>query len=128
SIAGVFDRCHRRGNFAQISQEDLPPFSFLTYAFSPVEIDRKLSADGLKAEPELLHDFRIRRHGFLGFTCEGDPHARHVYHHRNRTNRELPSRLRQTISSPIRGGHGLRSEEHTSELQSRVDLVCRLLL
>src|SRR5438105_9553167 len=24
--------------------------------------------------------------------------------------------------------HGLRSEEHTSELQSRVDLVCRLLL
>src|SRR5207247_6394724 len=26
------------------------------------------------------------------------------------------------------GGHDLRSEEHTSELQSRVDLVCRLLL
>src|SRR6266849_8939580 len=25
-------------------------------------------------------------------------------------------------------GHALRSEEHTSELQSRVDLVCRLLL
>src|SRR5438105_6051826 len=24
--------------------------------------------------------------------------------------------------------HGRRSEEHTSELQSRVDLVCRLLL
>src|SRR2546428_5150114 len=24
--------------------------------------------------------------------------------------------------------HGLRSEEHTSELQSRSDLVCRLLL
>src|SRR5438105_11698275 len=24
--------------------------------------------------------------------------------------------------------HGCRSEEHTSELQSRVDLVCRLLL
>src|SRR5438105_5422810 len=24
--------------------------------------------------------------------------------------------------------HGARSEEHTSELQSRVDLVCRLLL
>src|SRR5699024_8057199 len=27
-----------------------------------------------------------------------------------------------------RGGRGLRSEEHTSELQSRFDLVCRLLL
>src|SRR5699024_12109922 len=26
------------------------------------------------------------------------------------------------------GFHGLRSEEHTSELQSRFDLVCRLLL
>src|SRR5437868_11277591 len=25
-------------------------------------------------------------------------------------------------------GNGLRSEEHTSELQSRFDLVCRLLL
>src|SRR2546429_1213267 len=27
-----------------------------------------------------------------------------------------------------RGGQGLRSEEHTSELQSRLHLVCRLLL
>src|SRR2546428_1167793 len=27
-----------------------------------------------------------------------------------------------------RGDHGVRSEEHTSELQSRSDLVCRLLL
>src|SRR5690606_41972976 len=27
-----------------------------------------------------------------------------------------------------RGLHGLRSEEHTSELQSRENLVCRLLL
>src|SRR2546428_4503138 len=26
------------------------------------------------------------------------------------------------------GGEGVRSEEHTSELQSRSDLVCRLLL
>src|SRR5699024_12725927 len=28
----------------------------------------------------------------------------------------------------VRPGHLLRSEEHTSELQSRFDLVCRLLL
>src|SRR5438105_10599760 len=34
-----------------------------------------------------------------------------------------PSRRRRNISS-----FGARSEEHTSELQSRVDLVCRLLL
>src|SRR5207247_9353539 len=30
--------------------------------------------------------------------------------------------------TPWRGGEDSRSEEHTSELQSRVDLVCRLLL
>src|SRR5207249_11486432 len=85
-----------------------PPCATL---FPYTTLFRSLSADGLKPEPEILHDFRIRRHGFFGFTCERDPHARHVYHHRNRTNRDLP-----------------RSEEHTSELQSRFDLVCRLLL
>src|SRR5438105_10943453 len=31
-------------------------------------------------------------------------------------------------SFPQRDRRGMRSEEHTSELQSRVDLVCRLLL
>src|SRR5206468_11458428 len=30
--------------------------------------------------------------------------------------------------APGRAGHRQRSEEHTSELQSRSDLVCRLLL
>src|SRR5690348_17494324 len=30
--------------------------------------------------------------------------------------------------TPGRAGHGARSEEHTSELQSPVHLVCRLLL
>src|SRR2546428_10365174 len=36
-----------------------------------------------------------------------------------------------SCSSEVRGGRGpgeVRSEEHTSELQSRSDLVCRLLL
>src|SRR5207247_2653815 len=33
---------------------------------------------------------------------------------------------RRPSEGPLR--HGTRSEEHTSELQSRVDLVCRLLL
>src|SRR5688500_20111386 len=28
----------------------------------------------------------------------------------------------------VRGDHGIRSEEHTSELQSPCNLVCRLLL
>src|SRR6266536_2613453 len=33
-----------------------------------------------------------------------------------------------TITVSLRSSSDLRSEEHTSELQSRVDLVCRLLL
>src|SRR5207247_10811246 len=43
------------------------------------------------------------------------------------------SRMPSTTSSPerssvLRTAFAKRSEEHTSELQSRVDLVCRLLL
>src|SRR5207249_11063558 len=34
---------------------------------------------------------------------------------------------RQTDSAGVRRDNGARSEEHTSELQSRFDLVCRLL-
>src|SRR3712207_7921895 len=36
------------------------------------------------------------------------------------------ARLRRR--APARGAHAVRSEEHTSELQSRQYLVCRLLL
>src|SRR5690349_23816065 len=40
-----------------------------------------------------------------------------------------PSRdERHQSIDPYADGHRLRSEEHTSELQSRRDLVCRLLL
>src|SRR2546422_5539593 len=37
-------------------------------------------------------------------------------------------RVRQDRGAGGRRGLGLRSEEHTSELQSRLHLVCRLLL
>src|SRR5690349_22551376 len=37
-------------------------------------------------------------------------------------------RDRQRLRAPPIGWRGERSEEHTSELQSRRDLVCRLLL
>src|SRR2546422_3412519 len=40
--------------------------------------------------------------------------------------RQLEGRLHQSIREV--GGRRLRSEEHTSELQSRLHLVCRLLL
>src|SRR5690349_24127018 len=49
--------------------------------------------------------------------------------------RHLPARARpEPVGRPEaadqlrEGGAGARSEEHTSELQSRRDLVCRLLL
>src|SRR5438034_8402732 len=44
--------------------------------------------------------------------------------HREHHPRPLPSFLTGTRYP----GHGVRSEEHTSELQSHSDLVCRLLL
>src|SRR5207247_10927145 len=44
---------------------------------------------------------------------------------------ELEAKVPDRVVEPLRDGVALRhdrSEEHTSELQSRVDLVCRLLL
>src|ERR1039457_6718371 len=41
--------------------------------------------------------------------------------------REGPFRLREVVQ-PFQQQHGDRSEEHTSELQSPCNLVCRLLL
>src|SRR3712207_8674127 len=46
--------------------------------------------------------------------------------HRVRDPRHHPSS--PSSLSPLRGQRPLRSEEHTSELQSRQYLVCRLLL
>src|SRR5690606_39925574 len=40
----------------------------------------------------------------------------------------LVTLLKQAASSPASLAQSLRSEEHTSELQSRENLVCRLLL
>src|SRR5437660_5275271 len=45
--------------------------------------------------------------------------------HRGADTARLPARRVQRLLS---AGGGLRSEEHTSELQSRGHLVCRLLL
>src|SRR5207247_11053128 len=50
---------------------------------------------------------------------------------KNSTSRSLQDTIRDAARSPSAGGRSgavIRSEEHTSELQSRVDLVCRLLL
>src|SRR5437773_9515611 len=51
----------------------------------------------------------------------------------NKAAREMLTRISAMLPISTRGMwvgtfHGLRSEEHTSELQSHHDLVCRLLL
>src|SRR2546427_8660764 len=45
-----------------------------------------------------------------------------------RTSRESRPPPRNATTSPARGIRAKRSEEHTSELQSQSNLVCRLLL
>src|SRR5437660_7934796 len=52
--------------------------------------------------------------------------ARRAAQHRDRSRAAPPSRLERSARARPRAGH--RSEEHTSELQSRGQLVCRLLL
>src|SRR2546429_5498232 len=47
--------------------------------------------------------------------------------HRPQVTAFLDVHLEQ-IAHVVKRGRGLRSEEHTSELQSRLHLVCRLLL
>src|SRR5690242_21630047 len=47
---------------------------------------------------------------------------------RDRRGRPRRGRGRRWSRSPSRSGSRRRSEEHTSELQSHVNLVCRLLL
>src|SRR5690349_23004654 len=82
---------------------------------------------------------------FFFFYCYADHRDLHSFPTRRSSDLEIPSRCRcscarcSTISrvlkpfpaSAISGwcsAHAARSEEHTSELQSRRDLVCRLLL
>src|SRR5690242_21426171 len=66
---------------------------------------------------------QVRRHVF-----EPDPdHARYPSA-RHRRSLAAP-RAREPGAARLEArGHGGRSEEHTSELQSHVNLVCRLLL
>src|SRR5438034_5228703 len=53
---------------------------------------------------------------------DDEPRCRH---HRCHARRQARGRIRLQFQWPLRAG---RSEEHTSELQSHSDLVCRLLL
>src|SRR5690349_23007903 len=71
-----------------------------------------------------LHSFPTRRSSDLRLLLGDQPRGRlhdPVRHRRAR-------RPRRRRAPPDRVGGAARSEEHTSELQSRRDLVCRLLL
>src|SRR5436309_11526996 len=70
-----------------------------------------------------LHSFPTRRSSDLA--PSGRPVRREQHPSRPRRG---PHRRALYRKSPPRGGRVPRSEEHTSELQSRENLVCRLLL
>src|SRR5207302_6903885 len=53
--------------------------------------------------------------------------AKHLRHHPARPD-QIVAPVRTGAQHNVRGVEQLRSEEHTSELQSRENLVCRLLL
>src|SRR5207247_9172017 len=72
------------------------------------------------AGPGDVHSFPTRRSSDLGGAAPSPPVRDRLY-----------GRLRRRVGRPYPTGDEddrKRSEEHTSELQSRVDLVCRLLL
>src|SRR5699024_12121912 len=72
----------------------------------------------LPQQSELIF-YKAYPHAFLSYSWHtvfcGEPVLNHPEH--------LEVHVRQSHSS-----HNRRSEEHTSELQSRFDIVCRLLL
>src|SRR5690349_22470611 len=70
-----------------------------------------------------LHSFPTRRSSDLGAAAA---RAEHADEHLDR--RRLARPVRAEEANELAGGDLERSEEHTSELQSRRDLVCRLLL
>src|SRR5438034_7682907 len=73
-----------------------------------------------------LHSFPTRRSSDLA----GSSSNRSSRSRRSASPSGRVSRIARTLSSTVslRNTDGSRSEEHTSELQSHSDLVCRLLL
>src|SRR5207247_7580955 len=69
-----------------------------------------------------LHSFPTRRSSDLATACVAENGALFLRDHLH------AGRDRRAMGRADRVPRAGRSEEHTSELQSRVDLVCRLLL
>src|SRR5206468_11512936 len=82
-------------------------------------------------DPLHLHSFPTRRSSDLGTTPAPAPPSSSFPARKRRSpgDDRDEHRLRTGGGAAIRTGRAARrSEEHTSELQSRSDLVCRLLL
>src|SRR3989449_8554741 len=103
----------------------------------PLPVLRPLELDGrTELGLRLEHEARERGGLSVGQTRHLDPLGFHGAPARAITCRDdqmlLASRLhrldRGVAPHEVAIGHDLRSEEHTSELQSRLHLVCRLLL
>src|SRR2546429_3201765 len=75
--------------------------------------------------------WHLRRHGFRCYTT--NPRDRHPHGPRRKPQRDREHGIARDFSTCWDWNdswhyRGARSEEHTSELQSRLHLVCRLLL
>src|SRR5207249_10836874 len=97
----------------------LPPLISLSLSFHYSRHHRHLHSFPTRRSSDLATRSADRRR-LLGTRCHPQRHAA------SRRGSPDPSRRRATALRlpPV----GVRSEEHTSELQSRFDLVCRLLL
>src|SRR5699024_12378664 len=90
-----------------------PLFPYTTL-FRSSDIKGDLSGISRPGEPK---DFILKRAGELGLTYQADEFSTVFWD----VFGEQGHPVRATVTE-------MRSEEHTSELQSRFDLVCRLLL
>src|SRR5699024_11354331 len=82
---------------------------------------------GVKLHPDTIYD----SHGALAgsaFVVDGTVNIAYTGAHMTESGRIIPNQLRAVLNEHFRVRREPRSEEHTSELQSRFDLVCRLLL
>src|SRR6516164_4479146 len=108
AIAIILDCGDGMCHLTKIAQENLTTFTFLTHAFTAVEVNRQFSSHGLKSEPQLFHYFGIRCDGFFRFAGKRHPYAGDMHHYCDRTDRQLTAGLSQTISPPVGPGDRLR--------------------